>query len=116
MKLKQRIDFWIWGSEMFEAVKLDMYLSSFEKGLPLENPPITGEMVWEVGRVRDKLISDKFLEAYGSNSCKITSSGVLHLAKGGYVSEYKQHKLSRWSIVLSLIATILSVVAIILSL
>ncbi len=113
MSVIDRILSAVYGSKYLEFQFIDMFLSAFEDGQPRTNlPNVTGELVWTQSRVIQYLIENKLLEAFG-NGYVITATGKMFLAKGGCRSDFMRHKLNRLSFILSLFASVVSIIAMI---
>lgn len=120
VSVKKKLTDWFYfkviGSNGIDVFYLDSFLSLFEDGQPRDQlPTFTGNLVWAQSRIEEKLINDGYLKPWGyhSNGFIITSEGKLHLERGGYRKELLYKKLNRFSFWLSLLATILSVIAVI---
>lgn len=116
MTLKDKLLVKIYGKRYLEFYYIDGMLEAYHDGLPRTDLPVaTGELGWIEGRVLQYLTSHNFLESFG-NGYKITAQGVMHLDKGGCRGEFIQHKLSRFSALLSVISMVLSICAVIVAL
>ena len=101
----------IYGSQIFEAYTLDLLLSALADGVPHSYAAFTSNShinTWEISRKSEKLIDDGFVKILGDNVL-ITSKGMIHLSKGGYVGEIKAHKRISFSFWLSIFAVVVSV-------
>ena len=115
MKLKQKILLKLMGDEIPEAYFIDSFLGAFKDCLPhTELTGSTGDIGWIESRVVELLIERKFLKNFDTGFI-ITSAGIIHLEKGGFVGEHIRHKTSVFSFWLSMLATVASLSAIIIS-
>lgn len=111
MKFKDKILVKIYGSDYLEFYFIDSALSTFEDGKPRADlPNATGDVAWINSRVMKYLTDNGHLETFG-NGYVITSSGKMFLNKGGARAEFIHHKLSGVSFVLSILATIISIIS-----
>jgi len=110
MTVKQKIQISLFGNKMFEAYKLDTFLSAFTDGVPHFTGIDSNISKWETSRIEQKLINDKFLNAH-YNDLIITADGKLHLAKGGYMFQVQQALLLPVSFWLSILAAIISIIS-----
>lgn len=114
MTLSLEIELWVWGSDILEAKRLDLFLASFKDGVPHDLPPTSGQTGWDMSRVEHQLIQEGYLKQFGKSATLIiTSKGLLHLNKGGYVWEIKYAKISKYAFAMSLTALISSIVSVI---
>jgi hypothetical protein len=114
--LKESLALRILGKTAHEAYYADTFLRAFYDGAPRPNiPAATGEVGVIHSRITDLLVANNFLMPYG-NGYVITSLGKMHLDKGGYVGQHVAQKATRLSFALSLLATTLSIIAVILTL
>lgn len=107
----------VYGEKIFEAFTLDSLLDTLSDGLPHSYQAFISTThigVWEIGRKTDKLFDDSMVKIHG-DSVLITSKGMLHLSKGGYVGEIKAHKRTSFSFWLSVTAIIISIASAIIS-
>ena len=103
------------GKDGMESFYLDSFLSILrEHGEGINNiPKFSGNIAYTQQRIESKLLKDGYIERLEvDGGFKITSDGMLHLENGGYRKEMLYKKLNRLSFWFSLLATILSIVAI----
>jgi hypothetical protein len=98
-----------------EAYFIDSFLRAFIDGNPRKFDPSKDEEIERTeSRVIELLVKRNFLKKIEAGLI-ITSSGIIHLEKGGFVGEHIRHKTSVFSFWLSLAATIASLTAILIS-
>jgi hypothetical protein len=98
-----------------EAYFIDTFLRAFIDGKPRKFDSSEQEEIKAIeSRVIELLVDKNFLKQFETGYI-ITSSGIIHLEKGGFVGEHIRHKSSVFSFWLSLTATIASLTAIFIS-
>jgi hypothetical protein len=110
---KNNIVLFLFGKSVLEAFYADYLLNKFKDGHPrTSGMALTGEFTWIAPRILDLVISDNFLKPFGEGYI-ITARGIIHLNKGGYIGQYIGHKCMSLTLAFSLLATVLSIIAII---
>ncbi|GHT04850.1 hypothetical protein AGMMS49525_11600 [Bacteroidia bacterium] len=101
----------IFGEKMLEAYFADALLKAYYDGEPRPDyKSISGNMVWVESRIIQLLLDNNFLKPF-DNGYIITSTGRMHLDKGGYVGEYISAKTNRLAFWLGVFATAISIFA-----
>lgn len=117
-KLQQKLYIILLGeSSTKEAYYLDSYLSLYIDGEPKRylSKDAPRSVVKINNRTEEKLVKDGYLKPYGAldEGFIITADGRIHLKMGGYQNKFLWEKLNRFSFWLSIVATFLSIIAVI---
>lgn len=108
----KQVQIFVYGREIIEAMHTDTMLSALRDGNPrlLQSftTPRSGISAWDLQRKFERLIDDRLVKITGDNVI-ITSRGIMHLDKGGYKAEIKQHKKTNISFWLSIISILVSI-------
>ena len=98
------------GSQALEFVYIDTWLRDFADGCPKTNINFSSDRTaFTLERVTELLLSRGYLRKYGADGFIITSDGLMHLAKGGFVGEIIRYRTDRFAFWFSLAATIISI-------
>ncbi|HOZ95382.1 MAG TPA: hypothetical protein PLS07_00710 [Niabella sp.] len=118
MKLNNRFELLVYGPSILEAKTLDMILSACHDGQPRPQRVFyepSGEITQhDLERKMQMLLDDGFLKTMGHDFI-ITSKGMLHLSKGGYLNQVKKSKRADFPFWLSIIALLMSLTGLVAS-
>lgn len=117
-KLQHKILSIILGSSAAdEAYYLDSYLDLYMDGEPKRDlSKGAPNSVFKINtRSEEKLVKDGYLQPYGPHNegLRITADGRIHLKRGGYQNKFIWEQLNKYSFWISIVATILSIIAVI---